>query len=129
MGTSVWTQSRLHTKQPDPNASQLYSRPAAVTEKVSEADAFIKSRALLIEHDRLLVFKAKLHPAYRKVVLTVEALRLFCVMSVFIFKGDSILLMLVRYNRLSSEEFWNLQNFAEANLSKANKIDVKITEV
>lgn len=54
-------------------------------------------------------------------------------MSVFIFKGDSMSLlaqlMLVRYNLLSSEEFWNLQNFAEANLSKANKIDFKITEV
>lgn len=54
-------------------------------------------------------------------------------MSVFIFKGDSMSslaqLMLVRYNRLSSEEFGNLQNFAEANLSKANKIDFKITEV
>lgn len=102
-----------------------------MTKKVSQAaGAFIKSRALLIEHDRLLVFKAKLHPAYRKVVLAVEALRL---MSVFIFKGDSTSslaqLMLVRYNLLSSEEFWNLQNFAEANLSKANKIDFKITEV
>lgn len=105
-----------------------------MTKKVSQAaGAFIKSRVLLIEHDRLLVFKAKLHPAYRKVVLAVEALRLFCVMSVFIFKGDSMSLlaqlMLVRYNLLSSEEFWNLQNFAEANLSKANKIDFKITEV
>lgn len=105
-----------------------------MTKKVSQAaGAFIKSRALLIEHDRLLVFKAKLHPAYRKVVLAVEALRLLCVMSVFIFKGDSMSslaqLMLVRYNLLSSEEFWNLQNFAEANLSKANKIDFKITEV